>query len=185
MYTIARARHRDVDYLTGIELAAARLLVGFAPESVLTEATPMVDFLEALSRGHLWVALVDDAPVGFAHVKILEGRSVHLDELDVHPDYGRRGIGRALLTAVCDWAGQRGERAVTLSTFREPKWNMPFYASFGFEEVARTDLSPAMKRVVADEARRGLVGSRRVIMRMNLELFGGRRHSPRSPTARP
>jgi GNAT superfamily N-acetyltransferase len=163
-YTIVRARAADLPFLTAIELAAARLLTGFAPESVLKEATPLADFESAQTDGHLWVAVTRDQPVGFAHVKLLENESAHLDELDVHPDHGRRGLGRRLVAAVCDWAVSRRMRTVTLSTFREPRWNMPFYASVGFEVVKREDWSSAMARVVGDETRRGLDVSRRVIM---------------------
>jgi GNAT superfamily N-acetyltransferase len=164
-YTIASARTADLPLLADIELAAARLLVGFAPESILTEATPLVDFERAQADGHLWVARTGNRPVGFAHVKLLENDSAHLDELDVHPDHGRRGLGRRLVGTVCDWAASTGLRTVTLSTFREPPWNMSFYASIGFDVVEREERSSAMRRVVIDETRRGLDPSRRVIMR--------------------
>lgn len=164
-YVIVSARYRDLAHLPEIELAAARLLVGFAPEAVLGATTPIAEFVEALSRGHLWVARAADRPVGFAHVKVVEAGSAHLDELDVHPDHGRRGLGRSLVGAVCEWATRTEVRAVTLTTFREPRWNMPFYASLGFEEVPRAACSPAMKRIIVDETRRGLDPSRRVVMR--------------------
>jgi GNAT superfamily N-acetyltransferase len=164
-YAIVRARVADLPFLSEIELAAARLLTGFAPESVLAEATPIADFEVALADGHLWVAVTEDRPVGFAQVKLLEAGSAHLDELDVHPNHGRRGLGRRLVTAVCDWAATSGMRCVTLSTFREPPWNMPFYASLGFDIVPKAEWSSAMTRIVVDETRRGLDPSRRVIMR--------------------
>src|SRR5262245_29416948 len=72
LYTIALARLRDLSALPAIELAAARLLVGQAPESVLTETTSHEELRDAQRLGHLWVALLDDQPLGFAHVKILE-----------------------------------------------------------------------------------------------------------------
>ena len=89
-YDITIARPKDLPMLPSIELAAARLLSGHAPESVLSEATSQDDFERSLSEGRLWVALSDDVPVGFAQVKILEPRVAHLDEIDVHPDHGRR-----------------------------------------------------------------------------------------------
>ena len=33
------------------------------------------------------------------------GAGAHLEQLSVHPDHGRRGLGRALLRAGCAWAG--------------------------------------------------------------------------------
>ena len=151
--------------LPSVELAAARLLSGHAPESVLSEATSQDDFERSRNEGHLWVAVSDDVPIGFAQVKILEPRVAHLDEIDVHPEHGRRGIGTRLVKAVCEWAALNAYRAVTLVTFRDVRWNMPFYSKLGFEVIPREILGPALRLVVDDEARRGLDSTRRVIMR--------------------
>lgn len=164
-YAIAPARPDDVSQLPAIELAAAKLLTGHAPESVLTETTSL-DTLRAAQRdGRLWVVLADDRPVGFAHLEIIEPIGVHLEEIDVHPDHGRRGLGRKLVESVCTCAATAGHRWVTLSTFRDVRWNMPFYASLGFTVVPWTGLSPALRKIVRDEARRGLDMRRRVVMR--------------------
>jgi predicted N-acetyltransferase YhbS len=88
--------------------------------------------------------------------------------LDVHPVHGRRGLGRRLVTAICEWATERGIGAVTLSTFRDPRWNRPFYASLGFRVIPRDTLSPALTVIVADEIRRGLDPDQRVVMRCQL-----------------
>ncbi|HEX6974906.1 MAG TPA: GNAT family N-acetyltransferase [Vicinamibacterales bacterium] len=165
MYRIASARPSDLERLPAIELAAAALLVGHAPASVLAETTSHSEFDHARQAGHLWVALADEVPVGFAHVKILEPAAAHLDEIDVHPEHGRRGLGRALVTAVCRWAEAGGYSWVTLTTFRDVRWNMPFYAGLEFEEIPREEISPALQSVIADEARRGLDPRRRVAMR--------------------
>jgi GNAT superfamily N-acetyltransferase len=164
-YSVAAARPRDLALLPAIELAAARLLVGHAPESVLAEATTGEAFDRARRDGHLWVALAGDRPVGFAHVEVFEAGVAHLDELDVHPSHGRRGLGTRLVAAVCEWAARERFDSVTLSTFRDVPWNMPFYAKLGFTVVPRGALSRALALVVADEARRGLDPNRRVVMR--------------------
>src|SRR5215468_1440171 len=114
LYTIALAEPRDLSALPAIELAAARLLVGHAPESVLTETTSHEELRDAQRLGHLWVARLDDQPVGFAHVKIVEARHAHLAEIDVRPDHGRRGLGRQLVMVVCTWAAGQGYESVTL-----------------------------------------------------------------------
>ena len=103
-YQIARARPEDLSLLPAIELAAAQLLRGHAPESVLNESTDCDTFADAARQGRLWVALAGDAPVGFALVKMLAGNLPHLDEVDVEPSHSRRGLGTALVRAACDWA---------------------------------------------------------------------------------
>jgi hypothetical protein len=69
---------------------------------------------------------------------------------------------------MCRWAAVHGYESVTLTTFRDLPWNMPFYARLGFAVVPRHDLSPALRCVVEDEDRRGLDASRRVVMRRGL-----------------
>jgi GNAT superfamily N-acetyltransferase len=165
VYRITAARANDLPLLPAIELAAARLLAGHAPESVLTETTSDEELKEALLLGHLWVALADDVPVGFAHVKVLEPTVAHLEEIDVHPEHGRRGLGTKLVMAVCAWAARDGYRSVTLTTFRDLPWNMPFYARLGFQVIVPEEFSPALRSVIEDETRRGLDPRRRVAMR--------------------
>lgn len=160
--------------LRAIELAAARLLAGHVPESVLTETTSDEELKDAHARGRLWVALADDRPVGFADVKVLEPTVAHLEEIDVHPEHGRRGLGRRLVMAVCAWAASDGYRAVTLTTFRDIRWNMPFYARLGFEVIVPDELSPAWRSVIEDETIRGLDRARRVAMRRSCTGFSER-----------
>lgn len=179
-YEIALARPGDLRHISLIELAAARLLAGHVPESVLTEVTPVEDLQTALGDGRLWVALSNDVPVGFALVELLEPDAAHLGEIDVHPDHGRQGLGTRLVRLVCEWAEARGS-AVTLTTFRDVPWNMPFYARLGFEEVAPAALTPALRELLEAEVRRGFDPVRRVAMRwrppagMSRVLWVGRR----------
>jgi GNAT superfamily N-acetyltransferase len=165
VYTISLARPQHLAALPAIELAAARLLVGHAPESVLAESTTTEEFEAARAQGHLWVGLACDVPVGFAHVAVLEAGSAHLKEIDVLPGHGRRGIGARLVQAVCEWARNAGFEAVTLTTFREVPFNLPFYAKMGFAEVPANELSAALRAILANEAKRGLDPTKRVAMR--------------------
>ena len=164
-YEIALAQPGDLARIAPIELAAARLLAGHAPDAVLGEVTPVEHLQTAQRDGRLWVALSGDMPVGFALVEMLEPDAAHLEEIDVHPEHGRRGLGTRLVRRICRWAEARRLGAVTLTTFRDVLWNMPFYARLGFEEVAPGGITPALHEVLEDEARRGLDPGRRVVMR--------------------
>lgn len=172
-YAITAARPHDLSRLPSIELAAARLLVGHAPESVLNETTPLDVLKRAQADGRLWVALADDTAVGFAHVEVIEPDAAHLEEIDVYPSHGRRGLGERLVLHVCEWAAVHGYQSVTLTTFRHVPWNMPFYARLGFQVVAREQLSAGLRRVVDDETRRGLDPAGRVVMRRNIAASSG------------
>jgi GNAT superfamily N-acetyltransferase len=131
----------------------------------LSETTSLDVLKQAQREGHLWVALTDDRPVGFAHVELIERDAAHLEEIDVHPDHSRRGVGRSLVLQVCQWAARHGYESVTLTTFRDVPWNMPFYSRLGFRVVPSEQLSTGLRTVVDDETRRGLDPLRRVVMR--------------------
>jgi GNAT superfamily N-acetyltransferase len=164
-YSITMARPQDVPLLTAIEIAAAQLLAGHAPESVLNETTTLKEFHAALASGHLWVALIADRPVGFALVEILEPTAAHLKEIDVHPEHGRGGIGTELVRTVCEWAINNGYDFVTLTTFRDVPWNAPFYERLGFEVIPPNELTGALRQIIEGEWNRGLDPERRVTMR--------------------
>ena len=130
-YSIVSAPERDLDHLAAIELAAARLLVGHAPDSVLRETTDTATFRRAAR------ALGGDTPVGFALIEMLATDLPHLDEIDVEPSHGRRGLGTGLVQTVSDWATAAGFPQLTLTTFRAVPWNMPFSVRLGFAELPR------------------------------------------------
>ena len=110
------------------------------------------------------VAELDGAVRGFAYAAPLDD-ALQLEELDVLPAWGRRGVGRALVAAVVDEARARGLAAVTLTTFRDVPWNAPFYRGLGFRVLADDEISPGLAALVAYEARRGLPTAMRVAMR--------------------
>ncbi len=168
-YTIALAGSGDVRVLPQIERAAQVMFQVYPgdlgiPEELYDLTTPVETFEAAQRLGRLWVATASGgAPVGFALVDELAGYA-HLDELDVLPDHGRRGIGTALLAAVCSWARARGYPAVSLRTFRDVPWNAPFYRSRGFTVVESAALSQQHVVREAMEQQRGLRTDIRVTM---------------------
>jgi GNAT superfamily N-acetyltransferase len=169
-YQVVRARPEHLNRLPAIERAAAQLLRGHAPESVLNEVTDCDTFAAAARDGRLWVALAEDTPVGFALVEMLADDLPHLDEVDVDPSHGRRGLGTALVRAVCEWATSSGFSMLTLTTFRAVPWNLPFYARLGFVEVPGDQLRPELAAVVSDEAARGLAPETRAVMAYRYNL---------------
>jgi GNAT superfamily N-acetyltransferase len=126
--TIRLARPEELAGLPALEAAADTL---FAPLGIAPLPPPGT--AEDLARA-LVVLVAGDPPKGFARIERL-GQGAHLEQLSVHPDHVRQGIGRVLLRAACDWALQHGYRDITLATFRDVAWNGPFYASEGFTEA--------------------------------------------------
>lgn len=169
MYEIRLATPEDVPFLQDIENAAGDLFLQFeATANLPADPTPLEEFFEAQNANLLWVAaLPDGKPVGFALTHLLDD-GLHLQEVDVHPDYGRRGIGAKLIQTVCRSAQTAGLSAVTLTTFRDIPWNAPFYQKLGFRILEQAELTPELHRLVAEEERRGLTSELRVVMRIEL-----------------
>ncbi|MCB0034373.1 MAG: GNAT family N-acetyltransferase [Anaerolineales bacterium] len=95
-----------------------------------------------------------------------------LEELSVHPDHGRRGLGQRLLTYGCQWAQAQGYKSVALSTFADVAWNAPFYARLGFEILPQEALTAALLAIQAEETAVGLDIRPRVFMRKTLDASG-------------
>ena len=93
---------------------------------------------------------------------------IHLEELDVHPDHGRKGLGRKLVQTVLDWARDEGYPAVTLTTFIHLPWNAPFYETFGFVRLPESALSDGLRAELDWEVDQGLEREKRVAMRCDL-----------------
>jgi GNAT superfamily N-acetyltransferase len=87
------------------------------------------------------VLVAGDPPAGFVCLETVGGFA-HIWQLAVDPVHARRGIGRLLVVAACEWARSEGFDAITLTTYRDVPWNGPFYASAGF--VILDELSPAL-----------------------------------------
>lgn len=124
--------------LAAVEDAADRM---FEPYGIVFPPSP--DIADAADPADVFV--VGRPAVGFAFVGDVDD-GLHLHQLAVHPDHGRRGLGTALLAAVF---GRAAGRAVTLTTYRHIPWNEPWYRARGFVEL--TAPGPELARLVEGE----------------------------------
>ncbi len=127
MVRIRPARTEELGGLPALEAAADELLAARGIEPLPPPGTP-----EQLAQA-LVVLVADEGngPLGFARVDRV-GAGAHLEQLSVHPDHGRRGVGRALLEAACARVAEAGYGELTLCTFADVPFNGPFYRSAGF-----------------------------------------------------
>lgn len=158
---IRPAEPADLAALPAIETAADELFAaaGIGP---LPAVAGEADYAAAR------IVLVSGRPAyGFARIDEVDGQA-HLEQLSVHPDQARRGVGSALIVAACTWAAGQRYDAVTLCTFAAVPWNAPLYARHGFEPI--DELGPGLRELRATEARLGLDAlGPRVVMRRRLD----------------
>jgi ribosomal protein S18 acetylase RimI-like enzyme len=164
-YSIRPARAEDLPRLPEIERAATQLFRHSQYSKLADDSGPDLEtFEEWQRRGAIWVAVdSEDNVVGFAVAGEVDGQGF-LVELDVHPDHGRRGLGRRLIETARRWTVEQGYEVIRLSTFVDIEWNAPYYSRLGFRILAEAELGPGLLEVRSQEAEAGLDVARRVFM---------------------
>jgi GNAT superfamily N-acetyltransferase len=162
---IRDARLEDILALGEIELAAGRMFAEIGMAEVADDELPSHESLgDYVREGRAWVAVDDlDRPVGYLLADLLDGNA-HIEQVSVHPDHGRRGLGRSLVEHLASWAHERRMPALTLDTFADVPWNAPYYERCGFRRLSQAELTPGLRAKQEEEAARGLDAWPRVCM---------------------
>jgi ribosomal protein S18 acetylase RimI-like enzyme len=164
--SVRLARHADAARYPVIERAAATLYAPWGLEGVLEGATTAAARVaSAIEHGEL-LASVDehDEMVGYALVE-RDGDDLHLEELAVHPSFGRRGRGTSLLVATLGLGREHGAKRVTLITLDFIPFGRAFYERRGFCLLAEGELSPRLRELTPTGEPDGRVAMARAISR--------------------
>jgi len=159
----------DVERLRDVDRAAGRLFAAVGMHDVAAHEPPPAEELLAYRRaGRAWAAVDDDdEPVAYVVVDVVDG-CAHVEQISVHPEAGRQGIGGRLLDIVASWARTEGMPALTLITFRHVAWNRPYYERLGFRALTDGELGPELRTLRDAESAKGLDPAQRVCMRRDL-----------------
>jgi ribosomal protein S18 acetylase RimI-like enzyme len=166
---IRPAAVEELDVLRDIETAAGECFrdVGM-PQIADDEPFPLGVLAGYQRAGRAWVAVDGtDRPIGYLLTDPVDG-NVHVEQVSVHPDHARRGVGRSLLDHAAHRAAADGVRALTLTAFAEVPWNAPYYLRCGFRVVDESEWSPGLHAIREREAEHGLNRWPRVVMRRDL-----------------
>ena len=139
-------REWGLDHVADDEPAPIEILRGYADEA------------------RAWIALDDsDQPIGYILVDIIDGGG-HIEQVSVTPAHQSRGVGRALIEQVRNWAISMNLWALTLTTFGHIPWNPPLYEHLGFRVLPLNQISPSVQQIRDAEAVHGLDPNLRVVM---------------------
>lgn len=157
----------DLPTIQSIERASAQRFLGWMDAIAADDPTSLDTLAARCATGDLLVVSdvsASSAPlVGFVMFRPVDD-SMYIEQIDVLPAFGRRGIGATMLDAVAQRARGKGFTRLTLSTFREIPWNAPYYRRLGFTDLIDGHLTPGLSKVRREHQARGLDENARVFM---------------------
>jgi GNAT superfamily N-acetyltransferase len=162
---IRLARPDDLPALIDVEREAGSLFRALDMAAIADDDPGSVEELAAYQAGgRAWVSVDDaDRPVAYLIAEVVDGHA-HVEQVSVRPSHARRGLGRALVEALAEWAAARGLPALSLTTYEAVPWNAPYYERLGFRVLADAEIGDELRAIRRAEAARGLDAWPRVAM---------------------
>jgi N-acetylglutamate synthase-like GNAT family acetyltransferase len=147
--TLRPHRVTEIATLQRIERAAHeryRLLDGFD----FTIVAPAIT-AERFATGETIVAEIEGRSAGYVLTQKMDGLN-YIASIMVAPDLSGRGVGAALLSAAQDSARGAGLPGSVLATFRQPRWNGPWFRKHGFAPIPEVMIGPDLRAVLRRHA---------------------------------
>ena len=98
------------------------------------EKKEQVDIFPARPIGCLWIGNAIDQISGLRHA--------HIFLLYVSPEHRRKGIGKALMQYVENWAKQRGDNQIALQVFQKNTPALNLYNQLGYQNQSIWMIKP-------------------------------------------
>ena len=167
---IRAARPDDLPALRELERVAGAPFRDLGMAAIADDEPPSIADLAGFQKqGRAWIVANDEGePVAYLLLDIVDGNA-HVEQISVHPDHARQGLGRKLLESATAWAAQHGLPALTLTTYRDVPWNAPYYERLGFRALTEAQMTAGLRHIRAREAARGLAVWPRVTMRRPID----------------
>jgi GNAT superfamily N-acetyltransferase len=102
---------------------------------------------ERFLGGETIVAELHHSPVGFLLLRPLDGLA-YVVNIAVSPDAARLGIGRLLMTGAEQRAQQLKLAGLSLTTFRMPPWNGPWFRRQGYSPIPEEFVGPGLRTIL-------------------------------------
>lgn len=109
-------------------------------------ASPPIN-AERFEGGETLVAHRLGAAIGFVFLQIVDD-ALYVANVSVLPDASGQGVGRYLLRATERRAREISVPAVTLTTFKEPRWNGPWFRAIGFEPIPEDRIGSGLRSIL-------------------------------------
>ena len=139
----------EVDALREIEQKARaryRSLSGFEK---FADMPPIA--ADRFGGGWTVVATQDEEPVGFAIVQRVDAMA-YLANISVLPEASGENVGTSLLEKAVRDAATMGFLRMALTTFKDPRWNGPWFRRLGFSLMPPEHIGPGLQAILQRHA---------------------------------
>lgn len=160
--TLHTAHPGELPDLQIIDLAA-RARYAALPDLAFIATRPPIA-LERLEAGTVWVADLDGKAAGFILLHPQDDQ-LYIANISVLHEAAGRGVGAALLTQALSDARALGVEALTLTTFKAPPWNGPWFRRHGYTPMPMARMGPELRATLARQAQSVDVTTREVLWR--------------------
>jgi N-acetylglutamate synthase-like GNAT family acetyltransferase len=137
----------EVDALRQIDVEARSRYLALAGYEKFANAAPIAG--ERFAVGLTTVAVQDDRILGFAILQTIDGFG-YLANISSLP--GTSNVGALLLQRAEQEAKAIELDAIVLTTFREPKWNGPWFRRNGFSTMPQAWIGPELLAILERHA---------------------------------
>lgn len=166
---IRDAQFSDIDALIWVEKSAVQAFLSIPKLAWLaqTDTLPVEYHCQFIEHDYSAVA-VDTTKhvVGFMYAKQY-GDDLYILEFDVDYKKQKQGIGQKLASYMINKAKQDKFKRITLTTFNDVSWNLPFYEKLGFK-VLQQPFPNYLEHKIQREIDFGFESASRSVMYLNL-----------------
>lgn len=164
MIRIRLASADEIHKVAPLERAAAEVFRTIGMDAVADDA-PITEttLLQAVEEQRLWFAVEYGVLKAYLLGDFLP-QSLHIDQVTVHPDASRRGLGALMIESVSADPRSKERGLLTLTSFANVPWNAPYYERIGFLDIAESDWPEGVAEKVAAEQGTDMAAWPRVVM---------------------
>lgn len=168
MIRIRLASADDVPKIAPLEKAAGEVYREIGMDAVADDA-PIPDslLLLAVEEQRLWVAVEYGALKAYVLGEFLP-QSLHIDQVTVHPDAARRGLGALMIESISADPRSKERGLITLTSFANVPWNAPYYERIGFVDIPESEWPEGVSEKVKADQEHGLATWPRVVMKREI-----------------
>lgn len=164
MIRIRLASADEIHKVAPLEQAAGEVFRTIGMDAVADDP-PIAEsiLLQAVEEQRLWFAVEYGVLKAYLLGDFLP-QSLHIEQVTVHPDAARRGLGALMIESVSADPRSRERGLITLTSFANVPWNAPYYERIGFLDIAESEWPEGVAEKVAAERESGLAAWPRVVM---------------------